>query len=252
MPSVSIITPSFRSKKFINQTLQSIKNQTFGDFEVLIVDDASPDGSADYIASILPDERFQLIRLNANLGAGEARNVGLRNARGRYIAFLDADDLWMEDKLEQQLEFMAKNDAALTFSAYEVISEDGELVTDLVPVPELITKHQYLRNTVIGCLTVVLDKEKFSQEIAMPNLRTSQDVALWVSLLNEIEYAHGLPNVLASYRVVKNSNTSNKFRVAKDMWFFYRVHLGIGLIESLSCFAQYAFNAITKRKYRWY
>jgi teichuronic acid biosynthesis glycosyltransferase TuaG len=249
-PIVSIITPSYKSKKFILQTLLSIESQSFTDFEVLIIDDASPDGSADYIASILPDERFSLIRLNNNIGAAEARNVGLRAASGRYLAFLDADDLWEPCKLEVQLDFMAKNAAALSFSAYKVISEAGDIILESVAVPKTITRHQYLCNTIIGCLTVVLDKENISKEIIMPNLRSSHDVALWADLLDEIKIGYGCSEVLATYRVVGDSNTSNKFVAAKEVWLMYRNYLNFGFIKSVFYFVQYAFNALKKRKFR--
>lgn len=247
MPLVSIITPSYKSKKFIEETLLSIERQTFGDFEVLIIDDASPDNSADFITSILPDSRFNLLRLDTNTGAAESRNIGLRVAKGRYIAFLDADDLWHADKLERQLQFMQTKNAAFSFSAYEVISESGEIIKDRISVPKTLTKSQYLGNTIIGCLTVIIDRSKFSQDIRMPNLRSSHDMALWVNLLDESRIAHGYNEVLASYRLVGTSNTSNKFKAARDVWEVYRGYLRYNICKSSFYFSRYAINAALKR-----
>ena len=247
MPLVSIIIPSYKAKKFIQETLLSIKSQTFNDFEVLVVDDASPDNSADYIESILPDIRFNLIRLEKNVGAAEARNVGLKAAKGRYIAFLDADDLWHPEKLEKQLQFMDEKNAGFSFSAYEVISETGELIKDRISVPETITKNQYLGNTIIGCLTVIIDKSKFSQEVLMPNLRSSHDMALWVNLLGEIKIAYGYKDVLASYRLVGTSNTSNKSKAAREVWQVYRNYLNYNVCKSSFYFVKYVANAVLKR-----
>ncbi|MCF2901341.1 glycosyltransferase [Pseudoalteromonas sp. OFAV1] len=247
MSLVSIITPSYKSKKFIKETLLSIQNQTFTDFEVLIVDDASPDDSADYIEANLPDDRFRLIRLENNLGAAEARNEALKIANGRYIAFLDSDDLWKTEKLERQIQFMERKNIAFSFSAYEVIDENGIIVKDKIPVPDKITKSQYLGNTIIGCLTVILDRTKFKQDIIMPNLRSSHDMALWVNLLDEIKVAHGYKDILASYRLVGTSNTANKTKAAKEVWQVYRNYLQYNCFKSSYYFIKYAFNAVLKR-----
>ncbi|MBU2869209.1 glycosyltransferase family 2 protein [Colwellia sp. E2M01] len=247
MSLVSIITPSYKSKAIILETLLSIEKQTYKDFEVLIVDDASPDGSADYIEQNLPDNRFKIIKLDKNVGAAEARNVAVRKATGKYIAFLDSDDLWHPNKLEKQIDFMQKNDIAFSFSAYEVIDEEGGLVKEKISVPSKITKSQYLGNTVIGCLTVILDRSKISQDILMPNLRSSHDMALWVNLLEEVKVAYGYQEVLASYRLVGSSNTANKSKAAKEVWDVYRGYLKYNIFLSSYYFVQYALNAILKR-----
>jgi teichuronic acid biosynthesis glycosyltransferase TuaG len=247
MPQISVITPSYNSKKFISETLNSIQSQSLQDFEAIIIDDASPDNSADFISDILPDKRFRLIRLRQNIGAAEARNVGLRSARGRYIAFLDADDVWHPDKLERQLRFMDQRKAAFSFTAYDVVDAKGRSVRGRIAVPCTINKEQYLGNTIIGCLTVIIDRSKFSQDILMPNLRSSHDMALWVNLLSECGIAHGLNEVLASYRIVSTSNTANKTKAALDVWNLYRRYLRYSLFSSMIFFFKYAYNAAKKR-----
>jgi len=247
MPLVSIITPSYKSKRFISDTINSLVAQTITDFEVLIVDDASPDGSADYIESIIPDNRFNLIRLKHNVGAAEARNVALNKAKGRFVAFLDSDDIWHSNKLDKQLAFMNENNVAFSFTAYEVIDENGGVVKNKINVPSNINRSEYLGNTIIGCLTVIIDRDKLSKELKMPNLRSSHDMALWADVLEDVYEAHGLNEVLASYRLVGTSNTSNKFRAAKEVWSVYRGYLKLNILSSMVYFIKYSVNALIKR-----
>ncbi len=248
-PVVSIITPSYKSKKYIGSTIESVLNQTFSDFEMLIVDDCSPDGSADFIETILPDERFKLVRLEKNVGAAEARNHALRNAKGRYIAFLDSDDMWKKNKLEVQVAFMQANNCAFSYTDYEVCSDNGTEIYGSIKVPKTLTYNQYLGNTIIGCLTVMLDSEKLPS-IQMPNLRSSHDMALWADLLKTIDKAEGINDTLASYRLVDTSNTANKWKASKEVWAVYRNHLNLSIIKSSYYFIQYVFNALKKRMYK--
>ncbi|MGI2166328.1 glycosyltransferase family 2 protein [Shewanella oncorhynchi] len=247
MPLVSIITPSYKSKRFISDTIKSLVAQTITDYEVLIVDDASPDGSADYIESIIPDNRFNLIRLKHNVGAAEARNIALNKAKGRFVAFLDSDDIWHSDKLDKQLVFMKENNVAFSFTAYEVIDENGGVVKNKINVPSNINRSEYLGNTIIGCLTVIIDRDKLSKELKMPNLRSSHDMALWADVLEDVYEAHGLNEVLASYRLVGTSNTSNKFRAAREVWSVYRGYLKLNILSSTIYFIKYSVNALIKR-----
>lgn len=247
MPLVSIITPSYKSKRFILDTINSLVAQTEIDFEVLIVDDASPDNSADFIESILPDDRFILIRLSENVGAAEARNIALRNAKGRYIAFLDSDDTWYPMKLEKQLAFMNEKDVAFSFTSYEVVDECGKIVKSKISVPDVINRGEYLGNTIIGCLTVIIDRNKIKNELQMPNLRSSHDMALWADVLEDVHKAYGLNEVLASYRLVGTSNTANKFKAAKEVWYVYRKYLKLNVFLSFFYFFKYSINALIKR-----
>lgn len=247
MPLVSIITPSYNSKRFILDAINSLIDQTESDFEVLIVDDASPDNSADFIEHVLPDDRFILIRLSKNVGAAEARNIALKNAKGRYIAFLDSDDTWYPQKLEKQLAFMKAKDAAFSFTSYEVVDEGGKIVKNKISVPDVIDRAGYLGNTIIGCLTVIIDRSKIKNELQMPNLRSSHDMALWADVLEDVHKAYGLNEVLASYRLVGTSNTSNKFRAAKEVWSVYRDYLKLNILSSTVYFVKYSINALIKR-----
>ena len=247
---VSIITPSYNSKAFIRATIDSVKAQSFQNWEMIIVDDCSKDDSVSYIESIIKgDSRIKLIPLSKNVGAALARNRALEVASGRYLAFLDSDDMWEPNKLEVQLDFMITNNYAFTYSGYKVCNDSGSIIHGEITVPKSLTYRQYLSNTIIGCLTVILDSEKFDL-IRMPDLRSSHDMALWADLLKTIDRAYGIDLPLATYRLVGTSNTANKWKSSKEVWAVYRGHLRLGRLISSFYFVQYAFNAIKKRFYK--
>ena len=244
---VSIITPSYNSSRFITYTIESVISQTYTDWEMIIVDDCSKDNSVDVIKQYLKkDTRIKLVILEKNIGAAEARNVALRQAKGRYIAFLDSDDLWMPSKLEIQLEFMKKQKCAFSFSSYELISETGDNLQHIIRVPDTISYKQYLRNTIIGCLTVIIDKEE-TGNFEMPNIKSSHDMALWLLILKKGFKAYGINIVLAQYRLVTTSNTAQKSKAAKDVWRVYRNIEKLSLLYSAFNFVMYAVNATIKR-----
>ena len=243
---VSIITPCYNSEKFLDECISSVLNQTYQNWEMLIVDDNSSDNSSILINSYSKkDERIKPLYLNDNIGAAMARNMAISKAKGKYLAFLDSDDVWLPKKLEVQTNFMKKNNCSFVFSSYRVIS-DNEKPNYTISVPETITYKRYLKNTIIGCLTVMLDKEKF-KKIEMPNLRSSHDMALWLNLLKQEKYAYGIAQDLAIYREHKSSNTSNKFRAIYDVWNVYRKHEKLNLFYSIYNFVFYAINAFIKR-----
>lgn len=244
---ISIITPSFKSSLYIEKTILSVLNQSYQFFEMIIVDDSSPDNSADYIDSILPDDRFKLIRLNENVGAAEARNIALKQAKGKYIAFLDSDDLWYPEKLEKQIKFMQDNELAFSYTSYDLINESGDKLNKVVKSVSSINFNGYMKNTIIGCLTVMIDRSKV-KPFLMPNLRSSHDMALWGDIMrnNDIK-AYGMPDILSSYRLVSTSNTANKKKAAKEVWKVYRDYFEFNIIRSSWFFINYAINAILKR-----
>jgi len=244
---VSIITPSYNSKKFIEETIDSVLAQTYQNWEMIIVDDFSSDDSVDHITNKIKNiEKIKLISLNQNVGAAEARNRALKVAQGKYIAFLDSDDLWYPEKLEKQIEFMSKYNYAFTFTSYTPFSEDGKIEYKKIIVPEKISYEGYCKNTIIGCLTVIIDKEK-TGEFYMPNIRSSHDMALWLLIMKRGYDAYGLNENLAKYRLVSTSNTSKKYKAAKEVWDVYRKVEKLSLIKSSWYFAHYVVNALKKR-----
>ncbi|MEC2076093.1 glycosyltransferase family 2 protein [Metabacillus fastidiosus] len=245
-PLVSIITPSYNSTRFIPDTINSVMAQTYENWEMLIVDDCSKDESRQLIRSFIEqDERIKLIELTENSGAAVARNTAIKAAKGKYIAFLDSDDLWVPEKLEKQIAFMEENDYAFTYTEYELMDVDGNLLNRTINVPSQINYKGLLRNTIIGCLTVVVNREK-TGPFEMPNIRTRQDFALWLSILKRGITAHGLQEVLAKYRLVPGSISSNKVKAAKQTWKVYRDIEKLNLTTSIISFLGYAFHAVKK------
>lgn len=244
---VSIITPVYNAEKFLEDTICSVQNQTYEDWEMILVDDRSTDNSKEIITRLSKeDSRIKYIELAENSGAAVARNTAIENATGRFIAFLDADDKWTEDKLEKQLKFMKEKNIGFSFTGYTRMTEEGELL-NYVEAPGEMTYNQLLRNTAIGCLTVVVDREKVG-DFRMPLVRKGQDFATWLSILKKGHNAYGLNGNLAHYRVVNNSLSSNKIGALKRTWNIYRNVENLSFIKSCYCFVGYAINAIKKRR----
>lgn len=244
---VSIITPSYNSSKFIKDCVASVFSQTYKNWEMIIVDDCSKDNSKEIISEhSTKDKRIKPIFLEKNVGAAEARNAAIRQSKGKYVAFLDSDDLWNPKKLEKQLSFMYENEIAFSYTNYQFMSENGEDLSNIISAPEKMTYDSYLKNTIIGCLTVIIDREK-SGEFEMPNIRSSHDMALWLLIMKRGFSAYGLDENLARYRIVSTSNTASKWYAAKDVWKVYRQVEKLSFIYSTWCFVWYAFNALKKR-----
>jgi teichuronic acid biosynthesis glycosyltransferase TuaG len=242
---VSIITPSYNASKFIEECIRSVLDQSYTNWELIIVDDCSSDNSCEMIRKY-NDKRIQLFELDSNVGAAEARNVAIRQAKGKYIAFLDSDDLWEPQKLEKQISFMQKKDIVFSFSTYQPMSEDGSKLYSIIYAPKIVAYSSYLKNTIIGCLTVVIDREK-TGDFEMPNIRSSHDMALWLLIMRRGFDAYGLDENLAKYRIVSTSNTASKWHAAKDVWKVYREIEKLSFFYSSWCFLNYAFNALIKR-----
>jgi len=214
---------------------------------MIIVDDCSKDETREILKDYAElDPRIKPIFLEENSGAAVARNTALKAAKGDYVAFLDSDDLWMPDKLEKQLAFMQKNDYAFTFTAYNLMDENGKPLDKVIDVPKQIDYKGLLKNTIIGCLTVMIDTRKV-EPLQMPLIRTRQDFALWLKVLRQGHIAYGMQEPLANYRIVEGSISSNKLKTAKRNWYVYRKIEKLSLPYASWCFVNYAFYAIKKR-----
>ncbi len=244
MIQVSVVTPAYNAEKHIAQTIESVKSQTFENWEMLIVDDCSKDSTCQIVEEYTAnDSRIKLIRLNENLGVSGARNTAIDKAVGRYIAFLDSDDLWLPQKLERQIAFMNQTNAALSYTAYRQFSKDGE---KLINIPNEMSSKSLLKNTAIGCLTVMVDTTK-SGDFKMPNLSHCEDICTWYSILNSTKSnAMGLNECLAMYRVGESSLTSSKGKAALKQWNVYRNYFEFSFVKSAYYFFCYAFNAVKK------
>lgn len=244
---VSIITPVYNAERFINNTIDSVINQEHKNWEMILVDDCSTDNSEKIIREyIKKDNRIKYIKLEKNSGAAISRNIAIKNAQGRYIAFLDSDDIWTSNKLKVQIDFMKKNNIGFSFSNYQVMTEDGILINRIIKVPKTIDYKEYLKNTIIGCLTVVIDR-KICGDFYMINIRKNQDMATWLNILKRGIIAYGINKNLAVYRLVNGSISNNKIKAAKSVWTTYRNIEKINLFKSSYYFILYAINAFKKR-----
>ena len=251
MDKVSIITPVYNCERYIRQTINSVLEQTYEEWELILVDDCSPDGSKEIIKQYQKnDSRIRYVRLKNNRGAALARNVGLKVSTGRFVAYLDADDVWLPCKLEKQVKFMKDNDLQFSCCDYEEIDENGESLNKIVHMPKTITYNQLLRNTIIQTVGVIADTDKVDKRLlVMPNVRRGQDSATWLKMLRNGVSFVGQNEVLAQYRRAPGSLSSNKFKAMKRTWYLYRKVEKLSLIKSASCMIGWAYHACAKRVY---
>ena len=245
---VSIIMPNHNGELFIKESILSIREQTYDYWEVIIVDDCSTDASVKIIQKLATkDQRIKLIPLEVNGGPAKARNCAIKEAKGRYIAFLDSDDLWHPDKLEKQISFMQKNEIALSYTGYYHISEKTGEIIDQVSVPSKVDYSELLKQNIMGCLTVIYDREKLGK-VYMPDIKKRQDFALWLDILKKIPYAYGMNESLAYYRVRKTSVSSNKLIASQYNWKLYREVEKLPLYKAIYYFGWYTYRSILKYK----
>ena len=247
---ISIIVPVYNVEKYIEETIASVLAQTYPDWELLLVEDGSSDGTAERIERIAgerKDPRLRLLRQPSNQGAARARNRGLQEARGRYIAYLDADDLWAPEKLERELRFMKEKDAAFAFTGYEFADERGQGTGKIVRVPATLNYRQALSNTTIFTSTVMFDTEKIGKDrLEMPRVK-SEDTALWFRVLRSGCLAYGLDENLVKYRRMGGTLSANKLEALRRIWNLYRREEGLSLWRSAYHFCFWALRAVKRR-----
>ena len=246
---VSIVVPVYNAKKYIKDCIEMVCAQTYKDWELILVDDASRDGSADYIEELISSmgKRIRLIRKEKNEGAAAARNIGIDASAGRYIAFLDADDVWKPEKLEKEIAFMEETGAAFAFHSYEFGDENAKPTGKVVKVPKELTFRKALSRTIIFTTTVMFDTEKIDMEIIhMPQV-PSEDTATWWRILKSGITAYGLNENLAIYRRPAKSLSSNKLVAVERIWFLYRNIANLSVLESIFYFGGWAVRATLRR-----
>lgn len=244
-PLVSIVMPSYNSSQTIESSVHSVIEQSYKNWELIIVDDCSSDTTWQMLKDFAAKyENITCFQNDTNQGAGASRNLAISKAKGRFISFLDSDDLWTADKLSEQIEFMLTNNYGFTYTYYSRFDASSEL--GVVTAPKHIDYKKLMYSNVIGCLTAIYDTQLVGKRY-MPLIRKRQDMGLWLDILKDIPKAYCLPKVLAKYRV-GNGMSANKVKILSYQWQFYREVVGLSPIKSLAVFSVYAVKGYIKHR----
>lgn len=244
MPEVSIITPVFNSSKFLEETITSVLNQTFTDWEWMITDDKSTDNSVEIIQKI-NDSRIQLILSDKNGGAGHARNLSLKQASGRFITFLDADDFWEPNFLEEMISFMKKENTELAYSNYARCDENLNPVIDDFKADKPVTFDNLLKTCRLSLLSSMYDSQRVGKEY-FPEGSKREDHVMWLNLLKKIPVGKPLPKTMAKYRMHQSSISRKKSNIVKDQYLVYKDYMNFSTVKSLYYTANWALNGFMK------
>lgn len=247
---VTIVMPAYNAERYIGEAIQSVRAQTWRDWELFVVDDCSSDATLKIaFEAATADSRIKVLNNSRRAGPAATRNRAIKSGSGRYLAFLDADDLWFPRKLELQLQLMQESGAVLSFAPYEVMTPSGVPNGEIVDLraPTIITYSQLLRKTAtVGCLTVIVDRQQ-CPDVIMPPLDRAQDYACWLEVLRTRGNAVRHRDVLGRYRLTPGSVSRNKFRKAWYQWCVYRRAERLPFFLAMALMPCYAFNAIFRK-----
>jgi len=246
MMLVSIIIPYYKKKDYIKKTINSILKQTYKKFEIIIINDEPGELSKNILSFLKKkDSRIKIINNKKNIGAGKSRNKGINIAKGKYIAFIDSDDLWKKNKLLKQIEFMRKKNIEISHTSYEIIDDD--LVTRGTRQAKLMNYKKLIKSCDIGLSTVII-KKSLIKNLRFPNLKTKEDYVLWLEIAKKGKTIHALNTKLTQWRKSKNSLSSSVVRKLTDGYYVYRHHLKFGVIKSLYSLFVLSINFLKKIK----
>lgn len=231
---VSIVMPSYNCEKYIGEAIDSVLKQTMKEWELIIVDDCSKDRTCEIVRDYAHRcDRIRLQCLSSNRGPQAARTEGIRAAVGKYVAFLDSDDIWKPEKLKKQVAFMEENNILMSATAYELMDEENHLLGIAMYPPKKCDYYRMLRlSNPLGNTTVMYNQEALGK-YEVPNIRKRNDFALWLRILRDVDFCCGMQEVLATYRERKNSVSSNKLKIGKYHWQLYREIEKLGFLKSL-------------------
>lgn len=244
---ISIITPAYNSEKYIESTILSVINQTYKNWEMIIIDDSSKDSTHDIISRYnIIDSRIRVISLEKNSGVSNARNIGISKAQGSWIAFLDSDDIWQPTKLEKQIELINREKVEFVFTGSSFIDSENKPLGTVFEVPEKISYKKLRNHNVISCSSVLINKRFFS-EFMMENDGMSEDYALWLKILNTGIDAYGINLPLLVYRISSSSKSGNKFKSFGMAYKVFRL-LGYNIVRSTYFTMRHLFASFKKYK----
>lgn len=238
-PLVSIVMPAYNADRFIAESINSALQQTYQNWELLIIEDASTDETCQIVQDFSKkDERIILYKLPTNQGTGFARNIGIKASKGDFISFLDADDYWEPKKLQIQVDFMLKNNVKVSFSSYELMDKHGKRMFEMVTALETVSFSKLLKANYIGNLTGMYNARVLGKTYCPP-IRKRQDWAMWLLILKKAGGATGIQESLAKYRVRKNSLSGNKWEMLHYNYKVYRKVLGFSTLKSSNLFCKF-------------
>ena len=247
-PLVSVVIPAYNAEKYIAETVGYVKAQTVQNFEIIIIDDCSTDKTFEIIQKLASeDNRITAIKCEKNMGVARVRNKGLSMAKGKYVALLDADDIWYEDKLERQIKLAEETNADLVYCSYALVDENRNKTCDDFIVPETTDFEKTLIKSVISCSTALFTAE-LCKKYAFPLNLYHEDFALWLDILKDGNKAVGDTKVTAEYRLLSNSRSAGKLKCAVHRWKIYRGYLKLPLFKSIKVMYGYAAEGFRKYK----
>jgi len=244
---VSVVMPARDGERYIVEAIESVINQTYIHWELLIVNDGSCDGTLDIAQKYAKgNDKVKVLSVPEPSGVAKARNYGISESRGQYVAFLDADDVWLPMKLEEQINFMKLNKCVLCFSAYEKVDKQSCRI-EMIGVPDKVAYSELLKTNVIGCMTGVYDVTYFGR-VFMPLNTKREDYAFWLMLLKKVEFAYGINKPLAKYRVHDASATYKKRKIVGQIWELFRKIEKLSVLQSMYYFTHYGVRGVLRVK----
>lgn len=246
MYKASIIIPYFKKKNFFKKTIQSIFNQTFKNFEAIIIYDDEDKSELNFVKKLIKnDKRFKLIINKKNLGAGESRNIGIKSSKGKYICFIDADDIWKNKKLELQIRFMMKKNILFSHSSYEIV-DDNDKIKGFRTAENYDSFFQLRKSCNIGLSTVIIERKLLSNKFKFPKIKTKEDYVLWLQILKSGTKIFSFKKKLVKWRKSRNSLSSSIFQKIKDGFTVYNYYLNYNYIKSFYFLLILSLNYIKK------
>ena len=243
---VSIIIPYYKKKDYIKKTINSILKQTYKKFEIIIINDEPGELSKNILSFLKKkDSRIKIINNKKNIGAGKSRNKGINIAKGKYIAFIDSDDVWKKNKLLKQIEFMRRKNIEISHTSYEIIDDD--LAIRGTRQAKLMNYKKLIKSCDIGLSTVII-KKSLIKNLRFPNLKTKEDYVLWLEIAKKGKTIHALNTKLTQWRKSKNSLSASVVRKLTDGYYVYRHHLKFSVIKSLYSLLVLSINFLKKTK----
>ncbi|MHA7129394.1 glycosyltransferase family 2 protein [Algoriphagus namhaensis] len=248
-PLISVVIPVYNTEKYVAEAIESIQNQTFTDWELILVDDCSADSSVEVCMSYAEqDSRIRVIRQEQNQGALKSRNLGIEAATGRFLCFLDSDDTFEPEKLETQVTYMLQNDLAVSFTRFQRITEEGEFMGggNVLFKPE-VSYQDLLGNPLFSIITLMIDREKVQPPLVKQHLQKAEDYVFHLHILKQGVKAFGIDRALSNYRYRPGSQSTSFFGNSADMWkVLYQVE-NLPLPQSAFYFLKYLYKGVGKR-----